>query len=660
MNLSSSMKNLSFRSFVATCAVIFFVSVTACKDKAEKNSQVSGTDGSTVATSGENSSAPQTATTQIQTSELTNTLLPLAPDNAFAFIIWDRSTPASQRYSNSPWGQAAGMGLDSLSVVDSSSLSLPALAELLKKSGINLEDNKTTSQVAHKGVIFVAPPATLSVPPAQASGDKPATEITEPEPEMAIIVESEPGYNLAQSLEKFKAETEKAGYKVTANESDGVKSISIAANPAAASTATSGTANPAIPGASDPMAGVTDPANDPLAGGLAAQNKAPEIKKPLIIAWKDNRASVSTNEQIAKSVLVSQKASVPPVASTDHFKAATAGFPAAEQRIVLGYVDVEQLLTLSSPASPVSLPPVQAAAFAQSMDDSPRNNARILFRKDASESNPWIKALNVSQSNSVLSIAPEQSMTYLSLDGKTIKQIKDLLLAELVPAGPELDSYKQQLAVLDNIARYGIATQVAPVGQSFLPMPDISLAFESTDSATTLAKLKNLIDFGIQNGTGMPAPWTEKEVGGVKASVSQTSLGIAVFLVSKNNLVLVTSSEKQLQNTLAAIDSGKFALTQKASEPVSAALSNGQNMGTVYVNFSEIGKFMEDMGSLLSMFIPNAGNTPSTFTDPAKIAYFKKLGVMVGTASSNKVGIDIVSFYRPLEQTATQTAANSQ
>ena len=80
-------------------------------------------------------------------------------------------------------------------------------------------------------------------------------------------------------------------------------------------------------------------------------------------------------------------------------------------------------------------------------------------------------------------------------------------------------------------------------------------------------------------------------------------------------------------------------------------LTANPTLGSIYLNFNEVGSLMENVGGLVSMYAPQSDEAKK-LTSPEQIAEIRKLGVMVGSVSVGEEVIELKSAYQATKPVA--------
>ncbi|MCB0324847.1 MAG: hypothetical protein KDD69_14790 [Bdellovibrionales bacterium] len=518
--------------------------------------------------------------------ELASELLKRVPGNAAGFFVWNGSHEAYGRLLESPWAGSTSLG----SMLEGSNERVERVKKFLSAAGLDPDDKQTWRKLFSEAVFFVTPPEGGSA-----------------EPVVGAVFRSD-GIDLAEKMAAIRKELAASGEKVADVAIDGGTGFNIVVPQEA------------------------DPASAPV----------PPQEQQLTVLVRDGVAALASQEGVARNVLTAEPKNLPTLVETDDFKRAVAQFPAQGARFASGYLDVSKVLGASGqlPGAPLETLPLRAVSIALSMTDAPQTDVRMLYREQNGEKS-WIEQLVPSSSQELVSAVPTKPLLFFSVDGQALSKLKEMASAQIA-AQPDLAS---QLAFIDGVKRLGISARLAPLGQSALPIPDLLLLLETDKPQEAQAQLKALIAGNMKNAPMMAGnPWTEKELpDGTKVQSMITPLGFGAFLASAEGLLLAASTESQLRSALA--ERGKPQFVGELSKPVSSVLADQSTVGNLYINFEQVGAFLENMGGVLAMFAPQ-DRAAQDWLLPENIASVKKMGLLVGSVTVEGDAIDIRSFYQ--------------
>ncbi len=535
--------------------------------------------------------------------DLKGSLIAMLPPNTLGFFEWNATGKAYERFTTSPWASE----LFPMKSFASQAADAPRMITILEKAGIDPYQRATWEQLFSRAVIF-------STPAKLGSENTPADNAPLT---FSIYFESDKKVDLTQKLTSVRNELQNGGILTEEETLQGGKAYKVN----------------------------TDQFR--LQSASAAQPKS----NPLIlsIGWKGSRGMISTSSWLVQAVLGTGFNALPAIVEKTQFVKSTQGFPDYKETIGFAYFDISETLKHlpklpaqggTSNAEMITSTPFTSFSFVSSMTDVPNSYGRLFYEPLTDQHKQWFGAIHASASEALLPAIPSNPLIFFSIDGKTIEEFKELALGEQAKANPEL---KKQLEAFAGLKRVGIAARVAGVGQSILPIPDVVVLIETDNPKAVKEGLINVITtVSASSAQEMPMTWSDRTIENVPVKAMISPIGVGVFLTEQKNLVIVTSSEPQLQALLRNI-------AQKPNSElpgsVQQVLTTEPNVGNLLISFQQVGAFMENMGGLLSMYAPQSEGG-KTLLSPESIEKVKKMGMMVGSVTVEKDSIGFKSFYQ--------------
>ncbi len=507
-------------------------------------------------------------------------LVALLPAETVAFFLFEGKHPAYQKYVSSPWGQGK---TDFSTVLDSADARTKEIVDILKRVGLDPKDTKTWKGLFAEAAFFAS---------AGKGADAPA---------FGAVVRSDASVELPKILEGIKGTipaTEASVEEVKFAKGTGVKIVSKGNNP------------------------------------------------PFFVGWNGNLGVFGSAEWLVNSVLTSSGSEVPAIASGSVFERSMKGLPENDLRLGTGFVDVQKLTEVSkkldnnSSAAATAELPVTAFSFAMGMDETPRTHARLVYDEAKGSQNEWLKTISTSDSGSVAGAVSAKPLLFLSLDGQTLRKIRDTAIAKQA-GNPAAQMASAQLAFLDDIKRIGLAIRTAPMGQALLPVPDLLILLESNQAARTAEQVQSIVSQAAA-GSGMAGmPWTDSKVNDVAVKSMVSPLGVGLYLASTKNLVIAASTEGQMKAALAGAGGFTGGLTPKAS----AVFGSEASLGNLYLNFEEVAGMLESMGGMMAMYAPQ-NKDAAKLLEPESLESIRKMGTVIGSVKVESGIIGIDSYYQ--------------
>ncbi len=513
---------------------------------------------------------------------LDSTLVSRIPENSFAFFRFDSTSPAYSRLLASPWGKK-----DISFLAKQHNSRMAELYTVMTAFGLNPEDRASWSKVVPEIVFFAARPAA-----------------GQPMPVFGAVFRA--------GAEDFKARFA-SGREALARLNDTVQDLTLVKG-----------------------------------SGFSVVLKDDQGRSgpwTLFFAADSEMGFIATNKELLDALQQQQGCAVPGFVHDAAVQRTVLGIPKAEQRFGLGLLDIRRLIEAkqgsTGPEVSADQKAFQAFVIAFGMDEVPLTVARVSYDQNYLGADSLIKALQLSSAQGLLAYAPEKPLIFLSVDGATLKGIKNAALktqdAE-VPAAAGLD-------FVDGVERLALLASVAPLGQAMLPVPDLAFVIKTKDAAGLQKRIETAITGSLG---GNPATagmsWTEKDIDGshkMKAIVSPLQMG--AFLAAKDDLVFLTSTESQIKDAFSGRLKGQFmnALAGQSR----AVLIDAPSVASMYLDFEELGKFLENMKGMLSMFAPQNQSTASLLSAETLQALSQR-GQMVGWLNSQPGAIELRYTYQ--------------
>lgn len=524
---------------------------------------------------------------------LKSTLLKKLPVSTAAFAYLDLNSPSYARLANSPWyGEGFSQSISALKEVDKKFVEL---LESFKNSGLDFEDEKRRKEIFSKIVIFLGKAPSLSE-----------------KLDMGLIVEPTKGVTLEKEVESLKKTLEEKGYEsASLNLENGVKAYSF---------------SPKLEEAADDT--------------KTSQNA-------FFIALKDGLFLLSSKEKLINEVF-SQSEEIAPILSNPELSKLSKEFPSKDNWYLFSFVDIESiskgidvpndvLKNLASNAVPVGeqeipktseIPFISFATYS-GMDSTPDGEIVIAYKPKTERQKKVFDILHNTSGAKLLDSVTSEVMLFASLDTKNFVEILDKVVMQ-EPNYEMKPEHKNLYDVIAPISRIGVSASVAPLGQSLLPLPDFVFSLQSSDVAKTKENLKTslgkLASGGAQN---FNVEWQTKEIEGLKAEYVLTPLGLGAFIVDKDSVVYVATSENRLVKEL----SGKTSIKSQFKSKANQLIRPNGNLFEVVVNMPQLADFLQNMVGIIGMYTQGNQNPGveklKEMLAQDKIDRIKKMGKMV-------------------------------
>lgn len=541
----------------------------------------------------EQKSASTSPTVQVQTAEtlaITNPLLARIPANSFGFFEVDGTLPAYRKANAITASQNGSMMKAYEQMIKGTEAE-----KVFQALELNPADPTSFDKVVQRTVGYVAPTVT-------ADGKDDLV--------IGYVFESPAAFNLATKMAAVKTEVQKDNANVV---------------------------------------------EETLKNGSGFVIKLKKENSPfdgVHIGWKDNIGAVATSAAGVDQLLGAPAGGQPAVISSAKFKEEMGSLPGGDTRFGSGFLDVEALLASKALLAKKDEKfnaaefPVKSFAFAQSMNNVLEYGVKVALDGKTESQKSWLGALGGSKTDTILNSVPANPFLVLSIDGSTVNRLKDIAILQ-APAEQQAMA-KTQLALLDGLKRVGLSARVAPLGQSMFPVPDMVLAFETSNAPAMKTQLQQLISMAAQS-SGMPMmQWSEKKVGPASVNYMLSPFGVGVFMTATDNgMLLLTSSEPQMKDSLTALSAGTSAFAKSLSGETQTKLQSDESLGTFYMNFSELASLLDNVSSTLDMFGPQASEAKKMLSKE-QIEALRKSGTVVTTVKADKTKIELRAVYEPV------------
>lgn len=503
-----------------------------------------------------------------QEVNLSGTIVDQLPPTTFGFAYIDFAHPAYKRYLASQWGadKSSPLGMEAvLGAADNGNGDVKGIVGALKTAGLDLNDPNAIGAAYSKVVLFGAKSGSNG---SDLGGGG--------------LLQANNANSLAQQMNAIRTSVTQDGDTVTDLQVAGGLGFAVETKPRAAT----------VPG---------QPERTPT---------------KTYFGWAGDRAVVASSADLVTQVLGSSRASLPLLADPD-FKKLTTGLAGDNSRYGTWFVDLKPILSAGQGAQ---LNPGDATkAFyaiggSFSMSDVPSLEARIGYNKEDAAVKKILTGLSVSTAKEVVSPFNTSPMTFVSIDGSLLRNTRVFLEETHKEDAASVINY---LKSLDAVTRIGLGVRMAPVGASLLPIPDVMLTAPSSDVTQTQSALVSFADSLAHLDK------TEKTIAGKQVTVLR-GVGVGVLIAATDNMVVASTSEPQLEKYLqSGSKEGSFA--NQVSGRAGDLLLGEPSLTNIYLNFNELGSFLENMGGMLSMYAPQSDEAKSLL-DKNNLARLKKMG----------------------------------
>ena len=525
-------------------------------------------------------------------AQLESSTLRFFPEGTLGFLYWEREHAAYGKFQTSKWQESGAISKMAVSGATRS-----AFVEALKQASVDVENPATWQPLMQKMAIGLAPGV--------------GTDLR-----MAVVAESKDGDSYSKVVPAFLTALKAKGEQV--------EPVQVAKGSLSKLT--------------------VKQTQDSTTAPQVAGSQTPERTQELYLGFRDSRLVLSIEKTFAEEILASEGEKLPASLSSSAVSDALAELSGPDTRFLTGFMDLQTLMAkMPAPtAQEAALSPVgvKSLVFGSFMDKTPSTELRVLY--DAASKNEWISAIANSSNEKLSALAPQKPLLFLSFDGKTLKNFKDIALK----TDPQMAAgMEQPLSLVDSIQRLGILVKVAPVGQAILPVPDVTVLVQSSKPTESMQTLKQLLSMASSMAPATAGQqWKSEQIDGVATESMVTPFGVGAFLAAIGDTVVVSSTANQLKTLIATNQNKSPALSGELKGVAKSMVAQDETYMSFLMDFSELGSLIENMGGLLAMYAPqDAGN--SSMMEPAEIQRIKQMGVLTASVKSEPGKIKLDSTY---------------
>ncbi|MCB0310737.1 MAG: hypothetical protein KDD42_05855, partial [Bdellovibrionales bacterium] len=261
--------------------------------------------------------------------------------------------------------------------------------------------------------------------------------------------------------------------------------------------------------------------------------------------------------------------------------------------------------------------PIKAIALSKGMKDAPSFSAVVTTSAKTDDQKRWLTSFTEARGSHSFELAPSDATFLLSIDGNTVRKLKDAALNEL--AADQKARVEEQLALVNSLQSFGVGVlESAPSS----PLPGVVLIFDSKEPSLLAESLKRRIE-DLANGSGLPVgAWQKKEINGINVNFVQSPfMGVGLFVAESGSHVFVTSSLEASQAVIQTVKGQDKNLLNSISTSGQKILTTGAPLLTAHTNFMRLADTMESLQGSLAAFSGGAQTG-----EQERIDMMKKLG----------------------------------
>jgi|GEM_PF-5602522 len=330
------------------------------------------------------------------------------------------------------------------------------------------------------------------------------------------------------------------------------------------------------------------------------------------------------------------------------FKKASQALDAPAGQFAFGYLDLQSLAGKAAEFLPPGAElealnefPFEVLVVSRSMgdDQSLVDKLALTLTPKSDDQRRWFSSLPASGDTSALGGLPAGTVLALSVQGGLLRHLRDGALLE-APAEKQ-EPLKKSLALLDSMTSVAVGLRA---GSGASPFPELMVIADSREAAEVMSGLQNQIQAALTQSAMPVSPWQQKEMAGVQTQFIVSPFGIGAYLAAGGHRVVLASSEKAMQDLIAALKDKSKGLLAGALSPHARSLAG--NSGAQAVFYGDFESLADALGSLqgsLAMFTGGRG-----FLDPEQAQALKDMGSITAAASYDKLTLRLqINHARP-------------
>ncbi len=377
----------------------------------------------------------------------------------------------------------------------------------------------------------------------------------------------------------------------------------------------------------------------------AAKAGSPITK--IYISASADKLSITSNSPLAEKFFAAEgENGIQKIKDSSEYKQATRGLTAPGDSMTFAYFDVNKLVSsletlgaatgVDAGANDLKQIPVESFAASSTMTDSLSSTVSVSLSPKNDKQKGIISSLTASGDNQAVSKVPADLMILLSLDGGTIKSIKNAALAEAPPG--TADMMQPMIDLVDSLSNLSVGVRA---GSGATPFPELLVVAQSSKASELEKTLKSQIEAGMAS-SGMPIPWQQKDIGEAKVSYAVSPFGVGAYLTSVNDMLILTSAEKLVGDVLNSSKGSGSSLLASLPSASQDLVKNSKSLFLAYSDFNKVGNAISSAQDSLAMFTGGQGTLP-----PDQIENIKQMGSVFLSFNVDSNLIKIESNYAP-------------
>ncbi|MBX7144416.1 MAG: hypothetical protein K1X79_08210 [Oligoflexia bacterium] len=531
-------------------------------------------------------------------SILDNPSIQKLPASAMAFLTWDSTRPAYQKFRLSQWGRAGNSALlDTFKQIAERSQDekLLGLVDAFIKTGL-ITTSSDQSEALRDAVVFL-------------TTDQPSHQ-----PGITLYASANQGTNFKDKLRVLEDLMKSSGYE-------------------------------------------TSKRTSPYDGFTLKIVRAQGSPISLHFAASQDILAVSSQEELLAAAFAEPNpAGLQQVKQTEAFlKTAGAANPGDEVSMV--FVDLRKLMgEVNNSVPPVTGTaesqkihetlanfPAQGLSWSRRMGRTLTDSIAISLDPKTEDQRRWVNALSGSGQAYSFKKLPPDILTGVTFDGALLHNIKEAALAEVT--AEERSQLSPQLAFLDTLESFSVAIRSGTGGS---PFPELVLVATGSNVDSIKQSFRNGVDQIVQALGLKLGAWQKKQIDKAQIEYIMSPLGIGAFLAQSSGTTILSSSESAVSDIMRAQAGTAPGLGDKLPDGAQDLLKQSNPLGFGYINFFRIASVLENVQGSLAMFTGG-----KSAVEQEKVEYLKNLGALAGSASTKDGILRLEASYDPGTSGAT-------
>ena len=317
------------------------------------------------------------------------------------------------------------------------------------------------------------------------------------------------------------------------------------------------------------------------------------------------------------------------------FKNAKAALSGEAGSYAFGYFDLAKVITKLIPEQQtkdlevLKHFPVEGLGFSGAFDRVAKSKTAVVFSKQSPHSEKWLQALTVSGSSELLNWLPAKGVLAVEVNGDAVNNAAKLIIEQL----PEEERQQAQMSTstLKSIKDLAISARYMKGSSLF---PELLIIGKVADAPTFLGMIKMMAGGAMASQGAGAAGWQQKKVEGVDASFMLTPLGVGIYTATKDDKLLIASSEGMLQSALRAAAGTELSLGKSLGDK---QISTGKDSFFYWwIDYAAMADALDGLAGSLAMLGADANQNQEEW-----MHMFRNMGTAV---AEGRVANQVVEF----------------